>query len=80
MSNNSQGKGDEAMSGEVDYEVMRAVRSIGMTAPKNQFFLQVTEDVGYYWSLVWTHIPVRCNYVPISRLYKDTGFARILFK
>lgn len=45
MSNNSQGKGDEAMSGEVDYEVMRAVRSIGMTAPKNQFFLQVTEEL-----------------------------------
>ena len=36
--------------------------------------------VGCYWSLVWTHIPIKYTYVPISRLYKDTGFARILFK
>ena len=38
------------------------------------------DTVGCYWSLVWTHIPVESTYVPISRLYKDTGKARIPFK
>ena len=33
----------------------------------------VCEDVGCYWSLVWTHIPVGSTYVPISRLYKGYG-------
>ena len=47
----------------------RQVPSRGRSIPREPDHTTLS-SVGCYWSLVWTHIPVKSTYVPISRLYK----------